>query len=132
MVIFGHSVLAVGLNFSAVRFLFIWLSSFGLMDPPRINAFSLYVRYSDPVRSLINSLFFVQPFQCTVCDPSRGFHGLSNCREHQNVHKNSKPWKCEICGLGFDCRANKFAHVKGIHEGIKRKSKQCARHLNST
>ena len=87
MVIFGHSVLAVGLNFSAVRFLFIWLSSFGLMDPPRINAFSLYVRYSDPVRSLINSLFFVQPFQCTVCDPPGASTG---CRTVENTRTYTK------------------------------------------
>ena len=58
-------------------------------------------------------------FKCDFC--GKIFAKKVRLEDHMNVHKGIKPHLCPYCNQGFACRANKCAHVKAAHKGIKRK-----------
>ena len=60
-------------------------------------------------------------FKCNVCQ--KIFLRGTRLSDHMNTHTGEKPHKCEHCGQGFASKANKFAHVRAAHLGIKRRSK---------
>merc|ERR1719295_481455 len=57
------------------------------------------------------------PLQCELC----GFATASNLAEHQNIHTNSRPFKCKLCTADFNSKGNMHAHIRQSHKGIKRK-----------
>ena len=61
-------------------------------------------------------------FKCKECGKifSQGYV----LQDHMNTHRGLKPHICQHCGLGFASKANKYAHVKAAHLGIKRGSKK--------
>ena len=66
----------------------------------------------------------LKPFQCTTCDPPKGFAVKQSLRDHMNTHTGMKPYKCKQCDAAFNSSGNLAAHKRSVHLGIKRQ------HLN--
>ena len=62
-----------------------------------------------------------KPFQCDFPNCKKGFATASNLAEHQNIHTNSRPFKCKLCTADFNSKGNMHAHIRQSHKGIKRK-----------
>ena len=65
-----------------------------------------------------------KPFVCLLCDPVKGFVQKEQYDDHQNVHMELKPHRCELCpNVAYASRANLAAHNRATHQGKKRKPK---------
>ena len=62
-------------------------------------------------------------FKCTVPGCGKIFKAGFVLQDHMNIHTGQKPHICQYCKQGFASKANKYAHVKAAHLGIKRRSK---------
>ena len=62
-------------------------------------------------------------FRCTVPGCGKIFKAGFVLQDHMNIHTGQKPHICQYCKQGFASKANKYAHVKATHLGIKRRSK---------
>ena len=65
----------------------------------------------------------LKPFQCTTCDPPKGFAVKQSLRDHMNTHTGMKPYKCKQCEAAFNSSGNLAAHKRSVHLGIKRPPK---------
>ncbi|KAL7303929.1 hypothetical protein TKK_0004047 [Trichogramma kaykai] len=60
-----------------------------------------------------------KPFKCDICDKS--FKQKSNLTSHIHaVHDRIKPFECEICHKSFPARSHLKRHIMGVHKRIKR------------
>jgi len=60
-----------------------------------------------------------KPHVCKVC--GKGFVEPQTFNDHMNVHTGAKPHKCPICFQGFASNATMYGHLRGVHQGKKRK-----------
>ena len=63
----------------------------------------------------------IKPFVCDICN--KGFEDKQNYLDHKNIHAGIKPHQCKECPIGFASKANLLMHVKTVHLGLKRTSK---------
>ena len=49
----------------------------------------------------------------------KGFSVLPHLQDHENIHTDSRPYKCKYCDDCFHTIAAKSRHERGKHEGIK-------------
>ena len=40
----------------------------------------------------------------------KGFSDLNHLKYHENIHTDSRPYKCQFCGLGFNSVGTKISH----------------------
>ena len=57
-------------------------------------------------------------FKCQYCD--REYHNRIPFEDHLNTHTGYAPHSCDICNAKFKSASNRNAHVKQVHQGIKR------------
>ena len=62
----------------------------------------------------------LKPYQCSICDPVRGFISSVDLNDHMNTHTGEKPYECNICSAAFRSNGNLAAHIRSTHKGIKR------------
>ena len=53
----------------------------------------------------------------------KGFSVLPHLREHENIHKDTRPHKCQYCEKRFNALASKTSHELTVH-GDKQGKKQ--------
>ena len=60
----------------------------------------------------------LKPWKCSQC--SKGFTEKARLEDHINVHLGVKPFACEQCNQRFSNASNRYAHVRSVHNGVKR------------
>ena len=62
------------------------------------------------------------PHECKTCNKS--FTCLSHLRNHEVVHSDERPYRCEVCDKGFRRKYDKNRHVALVHvqKGVEEKA----------
>ncbi|KAG6922922.1 caspase recruitment domain-containing protein 8-like, partial [Chelydra serpentina] len=63
-----------------------------------------------------NSTYKERPYKCPIC--GTGFNLKLNLIRHQRIHTGEKPYKCGECGKSFNDRSNLARHER-LHLGLK-------------
>ena len=70
------------------------------------------------------SLILVNPetnrYDCPIEGCSKSYSTRGNLKRHINgVHRNLRPFECDICGESFQQQTNLDDHIAAIHEDLK-------------
>ncbi|XP_065450359.1 caspase recruitment domain-containing protein 8-like isoform X2 [Chrysemys picta bellii] len=63
-----------------------------------------------------NSTYKERPYKCSIC--GKGFNLKLNLIRHQRIHTGEKPYKCGECGKSFNDSSNLARHER-LHLGLK-------------
>ena len=47
----------------------------------------------------------------------KGFSVLAHLKDHENIHTNARPYKCQFCDNRFNAIATKLRHESFVREG---------------
>ncbi|XP_018396629.1 PREDICTED: zinc finger protein 235-like [Cyphomyrmex costatus] len=60
----------------------------------------------------------IRPHVCKTCN--KGFQSKADLSRHDRIHKNEKPYKCDICGHMTRTKGNLISHMVSMHKKDER------------